>query len=101
MRARSRTEGISSACSFDGDRWSNWLDLRSGQWDAPVVSLRPSTLISAAAWLTESPVEWYQLATFGPPRFDAYARLRLIPDPAFPGQNENDADFAAEVQPNG
>jgi hypothetical protein len=32
-----------------------------------------------------------QLITFGPAGFEAYARLRYIPDPTHPGQQENDA----------
>jgi len=32
-----------------------------------------------------------QLITFGPAGFDAYARLRYLPDPTYPGQRESDA----------
>lgn len=39
--------------------------------------------------------------TFGPTGFDAYARLRLLPDPVRPGQSENDveADGRADQLP--
>ncbi|WP_457539630.1 hypothetical protein [Williamsia sp. R60] len=35
-----------------------------------------------------SDVEWYELAVFGPTKFDAYARLRFMPDPS----DHDDAD---------
>lgn len=31
---------------------------------------------------------WQQLVTFGPQEFRTYARLRFLPDPTFPGQDE-------------
>jgi hypothetical protein len=34
-----------------------------------------------------------QLITFGPAGFEAYARLRYIPDPTRPGQQEHEADI--------
>jgi hypothetical protein len=34
------------------------------------------------------------LVNFGPPDFPAYARLRFIPDPTKPGQEEADASVA-------
>ena len=37
---------------------------------------------------------WEQLVTFGPAGFPAYGRLRLLPDPAYVGQSENDVDVA-------
>jgi hypothetical protein len=33
-------------------------------------------------------VPWYQLVTFGPHVFRTYARLRFMPDPTAPGQEE-------------
>lgn len=45
---------------------------------------------SAADWLTERAQPWPKLAGFGPPVFAAYARLRFIPDPTAPGQQEGD-----------
>ncbi len=41
---------------------------------------------------------WERLVTFGPPGFDAYVRLRFLPDPVEPGQQEMslDADAATE-----
>ena len=49
--------------------------------------------LSAADWITGSDLPWEQLASFGPSGFTAYARLRFLPDPAYDGQSENDADF--------
>ena len=46
--------------------------------------------LSAADWITRSDLRWAQLVGFGPAGFDAYARLRFLPDPARPGQSEND-----------
>ena len=46
--------------------------------------------VSAANWIAHSEVRWSQLVGFGPAGFDAYARLRFLPDPARPGQSEND-----------
>lgn len=46
--------------------------------------------LSAADWITRSDLRWEQLVGFGPAGFDAYARLRFLPDPARPGQSEND-----------
>ncbi|MET8833536.1 hypothetical protein ABZV78_06430 [Micromonospora sp. NPDC004540] len=47
--------------------------------------------LSAADWIAHSDLSWQRLVTFGPAGFDAYARLRFLPDPARPGQSENDA----------
>src|SRR5262245_1538655 len=41
---------------------------------------------SAAAWITSSDLPWQQLVAFGPAGFQAYARLRFLPDPAYAGQ---------------
>jgi hypothetical protein len=47
--------------------------------------------VSAASWLNESGTgDWWQLVTLGPAGFDAYARLRFIPDPQWSGQSEAD-----------
>jgi hypothetical protein len=35
---------------------------------------------------------WEQLVGFGPGGFQAYARLRFLPDPAYAGQEESDVD---------
>lgn len=56
------------------------------------MALIPCTDPSAADWLTGSPLPWWQLVTFGPAGFAAYARLRFIPDPAYPGQEESDVE---------
>ena len=44
-----------------------------------------------AGWLVQSRTADQQLITFGPAGFEAYARLRYIPDPIAPGQEEVDA----------
>lgn len=56
------------------------------------MSLKPCSDLSAASWLTASDTSWQQLINFGPSGFPAYARLRFLPDPAYDGQSENDAD---------
>lgn len=45
---------------------------------------------SAADWLTSRATPPTQLATFGPSGFEAYARLRFVPDPEFADQPEGD-----------
>ena len=47
--------------------------------------------LGAAEWITRSATPFPQLVTFGPAGFEAYARLRFIPDPDRPGQAEADA----------
>jgi hypothetical protein len=54
--------------------------------------LTPAADVSAASWITDAVVPWQQLAGFGPPGFEAYARLRFLPDPIRPGQQEGDVD---------
>lgn len=49
---------------------------------------------SAADWLVRSGMPAQQLITFGPSSFEAFARLRFIPDPAGPDQDEANADVA-------
>jgi hypothetical protein len=56
------------------------------------VTLRPCTDLSAAGWITASDLPWDQLVRFGPSGFPAYARLRLLPDPEYAGQQESDAE---------
>ena len=51
---------------------------------------------SAANWIARSGTPWSQLVTFGPEGFEAYARLRFIPDPRGPGQDEGDSGIAAD-----
>ncbi|WP_416904253.1 hypothetical protein [Micromonospora echinospora] len=50
---------------------------------------------TAADWLTRSGTPATTLMTFGPASFEAFGRLRFIPDPIAPGQNETDADIPA------
>jgi hypothetical protein len=49
--------------------------------------------VASADWLVHSKTPWPQLATFGPSGFEAYARLRFIPDPEFVEQRENDVSI--------
>lgn len=49
---------------------------------------------SAADWLVHSGTPGEQLITFGPSGFEAFARLRFIPDPAGPDREEANADIA-------
>lgn len=53
---------------------------------------------AGADWLTSS-APWWQVVGFGPPAFDAYARLRYVDDPAFPGQREDEADRPDDLAP--
>lgn len=55
------------------------------------MTLRPSSDLSAAVWLTEHPQPWPRLPLFGPSVFSAYARLRFLPDPVDPDQGEAQA----------
>jgi hypothetical protein len=52
--------------------------------------------MSAADWIVQAQIPWEQLVYFGPPDFPAYARLRFIPDPTMPGQEEVDANVAED-----
>lgn len=56
------------------------------------MTLRYSGDVAAADWIARAPVSVWRLLGFGPPGFPAYARLRYIPDPTRPGQDEADAD---------
>jgi len=61
------------------------------------VSLRRCTDLSPADWLVESATEAEQLILFGPDEFEAYARLRYVPDdPAadVPEDHPSDLDQA-------
>lgn len=46
--------------------------------------------LAPADWIVRSQTPWPQLATYGPACFEAYARLRFVPDPEFSGQRESD-----------
>jgi hypothetical protein len=48
--------------------------------------------LSAADWIVQSDLPWSVLVGFGPGGFDAYARLRMLPDPSRPGQSETDVE---------
>ena len=47
--------------------------------------------LSPASWLSDSDLPWGRLVGFGPAGFEAYARLRILPDPQRPGQSEAEA----------
>jgi hypothetical protein len=57
--------------------------------------------LSAADWIVHSGLPWQQLVGFGPAGFDAYARLRFLPDPVRLGQSENNvqADWRIDQLP--
>lgn len=44
-----------------------------------------------ARWIVECEAPFEQLILFGPPAFEAFARLRFIPDPSGPAEDEADA----------
>lgn len=48
--------------------------------------------LTAAGWLVRSDTPAGQLITCGPASFEAFARLRFIPDPSGPGQAEADVE---------
>lgn len=52
--------------------------------------LEVCTDLSPAAWLNDGEAPEQELISLGPSGFPAYARLRFIPDPAYPGQCENE-----------
>jgi hypothetical protein len=60
------------------------------------VTLKYCDDMSAADWIVQAHIPWEQLVNFGPPDFPAYARLRFIPDPTKPGQDEADATIAED-----
>jgi hypothetical protein len=60
------------------------------------VSLSVTSDPSAADWLVRSGTPGGQLITFGPAGFEAYARLRFIPDPVRRGQREGQAGITAD-----
>jgi hypothetical protein len=49
----------------------------------------------AADWLVRSGTPVTSLTTFGPASFEAFGRLRFIPDPVAPGQGEAEVDIPA------
>ncbi|GAA4588406.1 hypothetical protein BJY16_008553 [Actinoplanes octamycinicus] len=62
------------------------------------MALSLCTDLSAAGWLIDDDQPWGRLLTLGPAGFAAHARLRFIPDPAYPGQHEADVP-AVETPP--
>jgi hypothetical protein len=63
------------------------------------VTLRYCDDLSAADWIVKGHIPWEQLVNFGPSGFPAYARLRFLPDPTKPGQEEADAYVADDHLP--
>src|SRR5690242_5374961 len=55
--------------------------------------------VTAADWLVRSGTPAEQLITFGPSGFEAFARLRFIPDPPGPGQEDQAAVGVADDHP--
>lgn len=60
------------------------------------MTLRLGQDVSPADWIVHARLPGAQLACFGPAGFAAYARLRFIPDPTRPGQDEADADVSED-----
>jgi hypothetical protein len=56
------------------------------------VTLTVCSDLSAADWIEHNDLPWSQLVGFGPAGFDAYARLRILPDPARSDQSESDVE---------
>lgn len=52
--------------------------------------------MSPAVWLETSDASPERLITFGPAVFEAYARLRYIPDPVRPQMSEADVELAED-----
>lgn len=57
--------------------------------------------VSPARWIADAEVPWDRLVSFGPDGFPAHARLRFLPDPAYPGQSENDVEEPDGALPEG
>jgi len=55
--------------------------------------LRFCTDTAAASWLLRSDTPPMQLISFGPAGYEAFARLRFIPDPTSADQAEADVDM--------
>ncbi|MFM1723774.1 hypothetical protein ABEU20_002346 [Rhodococcus sp. PAM 2766] len=53
--------------------------------------------LSAARWLEQRDDDWRRLAARGPRCYDSYARLRIIPDPAYPGQLEGEVSVGPDA----
>ncbi|WP_369056277.1 hypothetical protein [Kineococcus terrestris] len=54
------------------------------------MTVSPCGDATAAGWLRDDPQPRHRLVTLGPAGFEAYARVRFIPDPTSPGQSEGD-----------
>lgn len=63
------------------------------------MTLRTCTDTSEADWLFQSDIRWDQAVGFGPLGFDAYARLRFIPDPVRDRQPETDIELPDDHPP--
>ncbi|HEX2893442.1 MAG TPA: hypothetical protein VHO29_05510 [Marmoricola sp.] len=57
------------------------------------MTLVPCSDASVVDWITRSSWPWDRLVTFGPEGFDAYARLRVIPDPEHEARAEDRPAF--------
>lgn len=53
----------------------------------------PTADLSPADWITSASIPFAQLAEFGPAAFPCWARLRFIPDPSGPKQQEADVEL--------
>lgn len=55
--------------------------------------------LNPADWISSAPISSEQLIQFGPAVFSAWGRLRFIPDPSEPGQQEADVELAEHHLP--
>lgn len=58
------------------------------------MQLRHAAGAEPATWIAN--LTFPEVTGFGPAGFEAYARLRFIPDPTHPGQSENDVERPEE-----
>ncbi|GLY15390.1 hypothetical protein Kisp01_24050 [Kineosporia sp. NBRC 101677] len=61
------------------------------------MTVKTSSYLPAASWITEAEEDWTQLAGFGPAGLPGYVRVRILPDPERPFQSENDVTPSPEA----
>lgn len=62
------------------------------------MALKLCSDVSPSNWITDGVDSWNSTALFGPPEFEAHARLRFMPDPAFKGQRASDVRYDPTTQ---
>jgi hypothetical protein len=58
------------------------------------MQIRTASSAEPAAWISQ--LTFQEATTFGPPGFEAYARLRFIPDPTRDAQSENEVKVSED-----